>query len=447
MLFAALLLCALLSDAHATSHYSSFFNQTFPWKANASSPAISTLSVAKATSTSVSVASPLFSQTPFSSVFGVNITVDAVANLAFPFTGPTGTYQDVDTGIDVVAGGTITFWIPLGYTGGSWCYELGREGAGFQYCSGPAGAWYSGSDPTVPIYLYNSKINGAYVSTDPAVPQYVEAAAANLTVNNHAVAEPGNVPWNLTQFGTNRGFTWTRSGSIVFRIGAKGAPGQNSALSYNFNEPTTDYDSAFDSTAENLHPNPTVNVTQGLVGRNVVTPISGRLWLACWRWNLYGAQLNYGQTWTLINYTSPVQLSATWTPSSAALGSASEPYILKQQPLPSTVVLPDTFSSSAGGDQRGCCGQGAATRGEHHNQRLLAHQQPAVRPAHPVVLLLPLPQHAPRARRRQRRARGLLLRRPVRRHHVEQCERGAPPWPRTRATTACSARWCSATTA
>ena len=138
------------------------------------------------------------------------VTVDAVKNLAFPFTGPTGTYQDVDTGIDVLAGGVVTFYVPIGQTGGSWCFELGRAGAGNQFCSGPPGAWFSGGDPTVPAYLYNAKINGAYVSNDPAVPDYIEILNPALGNNTHVgYALPSGQPFNLTQYGTNRGFTWS----------------------------------------------------------------------------------------------------------------------------------------------------------------------------------------------------------------------------------------------
>ena len=300
----------------------------------------------KPTSTSVGVSSNLLQQSPFQSIYGTMVTVDAVANLAFPFTGPTGTYQDVDTKIDVLAGGIVTFYIPIGQTGGSWCYELGRAGAGNQYCSGPPGAWYSGSDPTVPNYLYNAKINGAYVSTDPAVPDWVEVQNPALGNNTHVgYSQPSGQPFNLTQYGTNRGFTWTRSGSIVFRIGSYGAAGSSSAYSYNFQDPTTDYDSAFDSTAENKHPNPTVNTTTGLVGRSIVTPISGRLFVACWRWNLWPS-LNYGQVQTWINYTSPVQVAASWSPATTGLGQYNNSAIFPSQPLPSVITLPDTFSSS-----------------------------------------------------------------------------------------------------
>ena len=345
---------AVLPSTLASPHFTSFYTQTFPWN-NATT--IQSLNVSKLSTTTVGVSSNVLSLSPFQSIFAKNVTVDAVANLAFPFTGPTGGYQDVDTGIDVLAGGIVTFYIPLGYTGGYWCYELGRAGAGNQYCSGPPGAWYSGTDPTVPAYLYNAKINGAYVSTDPAVPAYVDTANPALGFNSHSIyvynsstlvngTTPAQTLWNQTQYGTNRGFTWTRSGSIVFRIGAYGASGSSSAYNYNFNDPTTDYDSAFDSTAENKHPAPTVDPTVGLVGRSIVTPISGRLFVACWRWNLWPT-LNYGQVWTLINYTSPVQVAASWTPAATtAFGGYANPALLTQQPIPSVVPLPDTFASN-----------------------------------------------------------------------------------------------------
>ena len=131
----------------------------------------------------------------------------------------------------------------------------------------------------------------------------------------------------------------------MYRIGAYGAAGSSSAYSYNFNDPTTDYDSAFDSTAENKHPNPTVNTTTGLIGRSIVTPISGRLFVACWRWNLWPS-LNYGQVQTWINYTSPVQVAASWSPASTAFGQYNNSAIFTQQPIPSTVTLPDSFASS-----------------------------------------------------------------------------------------------------
>ena len=216
-----------------------------------------------------------------------------------------------------------------------------------QYCSGPPGAFYSGSDASIPAYLYNAKINGAYVSGDPAVPFYTEVTNTSIGTNNHAgFSEPSNTVWNQTQYGTNRGFTWTRSGSIVFRIGAYPGAGETSVTNYNFNDPTTDYDSALDSTAENNHPPPTIPAT-GWIGRSIVTPISGRLFLACWRWNLWPA-LNGGQTWIMINYTSPVQLAASWTPSPANTSSSSYTYptIIANQSLPSTITLPDTFASN-----------------------------------------------------------------------------------------------------
>ena len=342
----ALVVATCTAPVLSASHYSSFYAQTFPWNyaksATVPSPTVSS------SGGKVTVSNTAFQSSPFSSVYNVNVTVDAVANLAFPFTGNSGTYQDVDTGIDVVAGGVVEFFIPVGYTGGQWCFELGRAGAGNQYCAGPPGAFYSGSDPTVPAYLYNAKINGAYVSGDPAVPFWNEVTNTSLGVNYHAgFAEPSNAPWNLTQYGTNRGFTWTRSGSIVFRIGAYPGAGETSVTSYNFNDPTTDYDSALDSTAENNHPPPTIPASTGWLGRRITTPISGRLFLACWRWNLWPA-LNYGQVWVMINYTSPVQLATSWSPTYANTSSASfaTPTITTVQPLPSTITLPDTFSTS-----------------------------------------------------------------------------------------------------
>ena len=343
----ALVLAACSTPALSTPHYSSFYNETFSWNV-AKSPTVAPLTVTSGAGGKLTIANTAFGGSPFNSVFNVNVTVDAVKNLAFPFTGPSGTYQDVDTGIDVVAGGTVSFFIPAGATGGQWCFELGRAGAGNQYCSGPAGAFYSGSDPTLPAYLYNAKINGAYPSSDPAVPNYIEVQNTSLGLNSHVgFNEPSNTPFNLTQHGTNRGFTWTRSGSIVFRIGAYPRAGQADVLSYNFEDPTTDYDSALDSTAENNHPPPTIPATTGWKGRNIVTPISGRLFLACWRWNLWPA-LNYGQTSIMINYTSPVQLAASWSPSFANTSYASyaQPTIIANQSLPGAITLPDTFASS-----------------------------------------------------------------------------------------------------
>ena len=112
------------------SHYSSYYNETFPWNV-AKTATVPPLTVSSPAAGQLSI-SNTFTSTPFNSVYNVNVTVDAVANLAFPFTGNSGTYQDVDTGIDVVAGGKVTFFIPPGYTGGNWCFELGRAGAGNQ---------------------------------------------------------------------------------------------------------------------------------------------------------------------------------------------------------------------------------------------------------------------------------------------------------------------------
>ena len=185
------------------------------------------------------------------------------------------------------------------------------------------------------------------MSGDPAVPFYKDVTNTSLGLNLHAgFSEPSNTPWNYTQYGTNRGFTWTRSGSIVFRIGAYPGAGESSVTSYNFNDPTTDYDSAMDSTAENNHPPPTIPAT-GWNGRTITTPISGRLFLACWRWNLWPS-LNYGQTWIMINYTSPVQLATSWSPSfkNASSSVYTAPTILANQALPSTITIPDSFAST-----------------------------------------------------------------------------------------------------
>jgi len=342
----ALVFATCASPALSTPHYSSYFNETFPWRVKANA-AVVPLTVS-ASNGKVTITNTAFGGTPFNSVYNVNVTVDAVKNLAFPFTGSSGTYQDVDTGIDVVAGGMVEFFIPVGSTGGQWCYELGRAGAGNQYCSGPPGAFYSGSDASIPPYLYNAKINGAYVSDDPAVPFWREVTNQSLGLNLHSgYSEPSHTPFNLTQYGTNRGFTWTRSGSIVFRIGAYPGAGQSSATSYNFEDPTTDYDSALDSTAENNHPPPTIDPATGWNGRRIVSPISGRLFVACWRWNLWPA-LSYGQTWVMINYTSPIQLAASWSPSPSNTSSSAfvAPTILTTtSTLPATITLPDTFAS------------------------------------------------------------------------------------------------------
>ena len=341
-LLALLSLLGQLYSVDAATGYSSFYTQTFPWNANTP---VNPLYITSTGGTQAGVYSNVMQSSPFQSVYGRNVTVDAIGNLAFPFTGQYGSYQDIDTGIDVLAGGQITFYIPPGYTGGQWCFELGRAGAGTQYCSGPQGAWFTDPDPSAPSYLSNDKINGAYVSSDPLQPYYIDVTNTSLGLYNFATLSNGQ-PWAYTQYGTNRGYTWTRSGSVVFRIGARGSAVATSQ--YNFNEPTTDYDSALDSTDQNLHPPPTINSTSGLVGRTILTPISGRLWLACWRWNLW-PMLNYGQTYVLINYTSPIALAASWSPATNAnVGSASQPVILPSQPIPSPLImLPDNFTNGA----------------------------------------------------------------------------------------------------
>ena len=127
----ALLVATCASPASSTSHYSSYYNETFPWNVQ-TTPTPTPLTVNTAANGKIAIQNTAFAGTPFNSVFNVNVTVDAVKNLAFPFTGNSGTYQDVDTNIDVVAGGVVSFFIPAGYDGGQWCYELGRAGAGNQ---------------------------------------------------------------------------------------------------------------------------------------------------------------------------------------------------------------------------------------------------------------------------------------------------------------------------
>ena len=331
-LLVGLTLASLLSPAVCQVSYSSWTKTVFPSlsSSSSSSPSLSS----SASSTTVSFNSALngagVQGTPFNSVTGVAVSVSAATNLAYPFTSNTlngRPFHDVDTGIDVMAGGIITFRMPTAASGGTglWCYELGRSLAGSSACSGPAGYtfdYYSGSYQCVgtnPVGCGQSKCNNTMI----------------------------NGAWNSTDGrGTALSFTYARSGALMARVGG---PGQSSqAANENANDPVGEYFSAFDHV--DLCPT-VITPMMGTSGyQNQYTSVnSGRLYLAIFRWNAY-PQLANGSVNILIDYQSPLQVGV----SSSALngttaGSAAHPVVLTQLTAGSALPGSTTLSTATPG--------------------------------------------------------------------------------------------------
>ena len=148
-----LCLTTLPLSVQSALSYSSWARTVFSNLPSSSSASPSTSTSSSSTTTTVNFNGALngagSSGTPFNSVSSVAVTVSSSANLAYPFTSTTyngHTFSDVDTGIDVLAGGVITFRMPATGTG-LWCYELGRSLAGSSACSGPAGYTFDVSPP------------------------------------------------------------------------------------------------------------------------------------------------------------------------------------------------------------------------------------------------------------------------------------------------------------
>ena len=286
------------------------------------------------------VTGPGLGGTPFQSVYGVPVRVSASTNLAFPFTGTNQTnhvFVDADTGIDVLAGGIVTFRSPATGTG-SWCYELGRSLAGQSACTGPAGYAFdyynypcfpSSSSPCGQQKCQNSMINGAWNTTDT----------------------PQGTSLPQTQRGTAFSFTYARSGALMARIGAQGQ--SNEALNVNPNDPVGEYFSALDFVSKDssqcasavLTP-PTA--TTGILNQYVAVS-SGRLYMAIFRWNFFPSLAN-GTISILVDYQSPLQVAVSSSSiGSITAGSTSNPVVLttlSSATLPTTVVLPTAAITS-----------------------------------------------------------------------------------------------------
>jgi len=188
-------LLLVAAPALAANSVASYYNEMFPWLL--SDPTlVSPLTVATLNSTSAGVYAKITQQSPINSVFWRNVTIDAHANLAYPFTGNAAngfqfTYQDVDTGIDVLPGGKIVAWIPTG-TGKTWCFELGRGMSGTQYCAGAAGHFFDSS--------YNTKVNGAWILADPNI------TIPNLMDDDVSPTLASNIGYPpITQYGNSHG--------------------------------------------------------------------------------------------------------------------------------------------------------------------------------------------------------------------------------------------------
>ena len=263
---------------------------------------------------------------PFNSVYGVPVTVSSSSNLAYPFTANVTnghTFQDADTGIDVLAGGQVTFRMPSAGTG-MWCFELGRSLAGQSFCSGPAGYHFDyWSYPCAPARqadspcgtnqdkCNNSMINGAWNSADQPT------------------------------MGSALSFTYARSGALMARVGAKGQ--SNQQANEQPNAPVNEYFSAFDNAAAC----PTAILTSAFTvsgASNTYTMVSsGRLYLAIFRWNFFPNLAN-GSVNVLIDYTSPLQvaLSSSQLNGSTA-GSSQHPVVVTAtQSSSSQGVFPTT---------------------------------------------------------------------------------------------------------
>ena len=319
-LLAACLACLPALVLSAVS-YSSWASTVFPDLVGYSPSSVSASSNGASTSVQLNgaVTGAGAGGSPFSSVYGVSATVSAVTNLAYPFTGSSlnaHLYQDYDTGIDVMAGGIITFRMPSAGTG-QWCFELGRSLAGQQACTGPAGYYFDyfsygcapanlASSPCGQTKCNNSMINGAWNS--------------NLTV-----------PADL--LGTSLSFTYARSGALMARIGARGGNVQLSNT--NPNDPVDEYFSAFDFASACPA---VITLPQTVTGAvNSYTAVnSGRLYLAIYRWNFFPS-LASGSVSVLIDYVSPLQLAVSSSAiSGSAVGSAAHPLVLNQTGLSSS---------------------------------------------------------------------------------------------------------------
>ena len=122
----ASLLRSLLSPSSVRAagvSYSSWVTTTFADFSGYSAPGSPSVSSSASTST-VNINSAFNGAgaggSPFNSVYNVPVTVSSSSNLAYPFTGQLTnqhTFNDADTGIDVLAGGQVTFHMPSGGTG------------------------------------------------------------------------------------------------------------------------------------------------------------------------------------------------------------------------------------------------------------------------------------------------------------------------------------------
>ena len=164
----------------------------------------------------------------------------------------------------------------------------------------------------------NSMINGAWNSTDTPV----------------GIAAP------TTQRGSALSFTYARSGALMARVGASGQ--SNQQANENPNDPIGEYFSAFDHA--DLCPQAVITAQSAVTGAtNTYTSVmSGRLYLAIWRWNFFPQYAN-GSVTVIIDYMSPLQLAvSSSTINGSTAGSTSHPIVVQQAVntgLPSTVTL------------------------------------------------------------------------------------------------------------
>ena len=228
-LFACAVL-AVLTPARAGMSYSSWMTTTFPSLSGlpSNSPSVSTASTTSTVNVNSAFNGAGTGGSPFNSVYGVSATVSSASNLAYPFTSQVTNQhpiKDFDTGIDVLAGGQVTFRMPTTGTG-TWCFELGRSLAGQSFCSGPAGYFFDywnypcaparQQDAPCPYVVSgsqskcnNSMINGAWISTD----------------------RPNQ--------GSALSFTYARSGALMARVGQQGQT--NQIANENPNDPFDEY--------------------------------------------------------------------------------------------------------------------------------------------------------------------------------------------------------------
>ena len=343
-LLALLSLLGQLYSVDAATGYSSFYTQTFPWNANTP---VNPLYITSTGGTQAGVYSNVMQSSPFQSVYGRNVTVDAIGNLAFPFTGQYGSYQDIDTGIDVLAGGQITFYIPPGYTGGQWCFELGRAGAGTQYCSGPQGAWFTDPDPSAPSYLSNDKINGAYVSSDPAAAllhrRHQHLPRPSTTLPPSATDSPGPTPSTAPTAAT-RGRAAARWCSASAPGAARWPPPSTTSTSQ---PPTTT--ARWTAPIRNLHPPAHHQLDQRDWWAARSSPPSAAGSGSRAGGGTCGPCSTTARRTCSSTTRRPIALAASWSPATNAnVGSASQPVILPSQPIPSPLImLPDNFTNGA----------------------------------------------------------------------------------------------------